>query len=68
MPTWAKAWLAEMIAELISNYITPELIAKAELAAKKYAVEKLAEYAKSTAWTEIDDHLVEKLKKAWAVG
>ena len=62
-----KKWILELLAELLSQYITPELLKKWEMAAKKFAIEKLREFAKDTAWTEIDDMLVEKIVKAWGL-
>jgi hypothetical protein len=62
-----KKWIIELLAELISQYLTPELMEKWERAAKKFAYEKLKEFAADTKWTEIDDTLVEKIGQAWGI-
>jgi len=62
-----KKWILELVAELISQYITPEMMQKWEQAAKQFAIAKLREFAADTAWTEIDDMLVEKIAKAWGI-
>ena len=62
-----KKMLSEIVGELVSRYITKELLDKLELAAKKMAVDKLGEFAASTDWTEIDDKLVKKISQAWGL-
>jgi hypothetical protein len=62
-----KKWILELVADLISQYITAELLQKWEKAAKEYAIGKLREFAADTKWTEIDDRLVEKIAKAWGL-
>ena len=67
MKEFLQKALIAMIGKVIEQYVTEENIAEWELAAKKFAYEKLKELAASTDWTDIDDNLVEKIGQSWGV-
>ena len=62
-----KKWLLELVAELISQYLTVDIILQWEQAVKKKIYELAKAAAASTKWTQIDDNAVKKLGQAWKI-
>ncbi len=54
------AWLEQIVIQILSKYLTPEIVAKLEQTAKEYVVCLLAKLAKTTP-TDIDDVIVGKV-------
>ena len=57
--------LLTLLSKIVEQFITEELINEWEQKAKEFCCDKLDELASKTEWTEIDDVLAEKIRKAW---
>ncbi len=61
------AWLQKIVIETLMKFLTPELLVKIEDAAKAFVIDELRKLAATTAGTDIDDLLVEKLAQLLGV-
>jgi hypothetical protein len=57
--------LLQIVSKIVEQLITDEMLKEWEQKAKEFACDKLDELAAQTAWTEIDDILAQKIRKAW---
>lgn len=57
--------LLQIVSKIVEQLITDELLKEWEAKAKEFACDQLDELAASTDWTEIDDVLAQKIRKAW---